>query len=80
MFVRNHSGIQDFDRLVSAGDQMNAWSRLAELQQRFRKTCPKCGERFWISDESIATSWFEGTFVGYRCPGQACNGLVEAGK
>jgi hypothetical protein len=59
---------------------MNAWTRLLELQRRFQKTCPKCGKNFWVTDESIATSWFEGRFVGYRCPDEACKGLVEVGK
>jgi hypothetical protein len=77
MFVRNHAGIQELDRLSAAVDQVNAWQRLAELQGRFQKTCPVCGRTFWVTDESIATSWFEGRFIGHRCPDQACKGLVE---
>jgi DNA-directed RNA polymerase subunit RPC12/RpoP len=78
MFVRNDAGIRDLQRLTAAPDQMNAWTRLAELQQRFQKTCPKCGNKFWITEESIATSWFDGRFTGYRCPDPACEGIVES--
>jgi len=80
MFVRNDTGIRDLERLTAATDTMNAWTRLTELQKRFQKKCPKCGENFWITEESISTSWFDGRFTGYRCPDKACDGLVEVEK
>ena len=78
MFVRNEAGIRQLDKLVAQADQQDAWARLADLQRRFQKSCPKCGKTFWIDDEVIATSWFDGGFIGYRCPDKTCDGLVEA--
>jgi DNA-directed RNA polymerase subunit RPC12/RpoP len=77
MFVRNDAGIRELERLTAAPDQVNAWTRLVDLQKRFQKTCPQCRKKFWITEESIVASWFDGRFTGYRCPDPACEGIVE---
>lgn len=78
MFVRNDSGVRKFELLVDENDQRNVWTRLSDLQKKFRKTCPDCGTKFWVNYESISTDWLDGKLVGYRCPEPGCKGIVKA--
>ena len=78
LFVRNESGMRMFERLVQEHDQRDVWTRLADLQEKYQKTCPECGRRFWINHRSIATNWLDGKLLGYRCPEPDCKGIVEA--
>jgi hypothetical protein len=80
MFVRVTSGIQRFEGLVKDAARKDLWKRLDELQERYKKKCPKCSKRFWVSEELIETSMFDGSFVGYRCPEKGCKGVVKAGE
>jgi len=80
LFVRNETGIARFQRIVSSAEQRDIWKRLDELQQRYRKKCPKCGKEFWITPNQIKTSWMDGSFVGYHCPEKGCDGVVAWGK
>lgn len=77
LFVRNDSGVRTLERLVTDAEQRDVWTRLAELRARYQKTCPDCGTQFWITNDSITTSWLNGRFVGFRCPESECNGVVE---
>ena len=77
MFVRVDAGIRRFDELVENAAQKDIWARLDELQDQYKKKCPKCGKRFWVSEKQIATSVFDGGFVGYRCPEKGCQGVVK---
>jgi DNA-directed RNA polymerase subunit RPC12/RpoP len=79
LFVRSHEGISAFERLIARGQDGNAWQRLKEMEARCLKKCPKCGRRFWIGDADLETSWFDGQFVGFRCPEKGCKGLVKPG-
>ena len=82
MFVRSPSGIERFNGLVARGESGGAFDRLAEMERRYRKQCPKCGRKFWITPELLETSWFDGELAGCRCPEKGCGGVVklERGK
>ena len=77
MFVRNAQGISRFEELARKANRGNAFDRLAEMEERYRKTCPKCGRTFWVSPDLIKTSVMNGRFLGYCCPAKGCNGVVE---
>ncbi len=76
MFVRNPAGIRAFNRQVENADKEGVWETIAEMERRYRKQCPECGHRFWIEPSQFKTSWFDGQFVGYRCPEDDCDGIV----
>ena len=76
MFVRNPAGIRAFDRLVAESKRVGIREAVVELAQRYRKECPECGERFWVEISQIETSWLDGSFTGFRCPREGCEGLV----
>ncbi len=80
LFVRNETGMRRFDQLVSDAEQRDIWKRLEELQQRYQRKCPECGNKFWLTPDQIKTSWLDGSFVGYRCPESGCNGAVTWAK
>ena len=77
IFVRTEPGIRRLSELVKNAEKRNIWDRLSKLEDRYKKKCPECSKRFWISEELIKTSWLDGRFVGYRCPEQDCGGIVE---
>jgi len=77
MFVRNETGIRRLEEFVAEAEGDNIWERVAKLEQRYRKQCPKCEEKFWTKEELIETGWFDGDFIGYRCPDPDCDGIVR---
>ena len=77
MFVRNGSGIEQFNALVARSQAGNALERLAEMERRYLKKCPKCGKLFWITPELMETSWFNGELTGHKCPQKGCSGMVK---
>ena len=77
MFVRTEPGIRRFEKLVAEAESRNIWARLNDLEQSYRKQCPKCGTKFWAIEELIKTNMFNGRFVGYRCPEEDCDGIVK---
>ena len=77
LFVRNNTGIRTFEKLITDAASRNIWARLAELEQHYKKKCPNCGKEFWVKEELMVTSWFDGKFSGYRCPEPECQGIVE---
>jgi len=78
LFVRNDTGIALFERLVDGAEERHIWQRLEELQQQYRKKCPKCGRMFWIHPDRVKTNWMDGSFEGYRCPERGCDGVAKA--
>ena len=74
MFVRNTAGIRAFDKQVENADRKGVWETLTEMERRYRKRCPECRRKFWIQPSQIETSWFDGKFVGFRCPEEGCEG------
>ena len=77
LFVRGGNGIERFEALVARGETGNAFDRLAEMERRYRKKCPKCGKTFWISPELTETHWFDGELTGFKCPAKGCGGVVK---
>ena len=78
MFVRIAPGIERLEKLTLDAAEKEIWGRLADLQSRYKKKCPKCGKQFWVNDKLIKTSVFDGSFIGYCCPESHCNGLVKS--
>lgn len=78
MFVRIAPGIERLEKLTLDAAEKEIWGRLADLQSRYKKKCPKCGKQFWVNDKLIKTSVFDGSFIGYCCPESRCNGLVKS--
>lgn len=76
VFVRGPSGIAAFQRLVNQGGSEDLWTRIEEMQRRYRLKCPECGERFWIEPQLIKTSIFDGKLQGFRCPQTDCGATV----
>jgi DNA-directed RNA polymerase subunit RPC12/RpoP len=77
MFVRVESGIRRFEKLVADAGEKDIWERLEELQERYHKKCPRCGQKFWVTPDLIKTSWLDGDFEGYRCFDSECDGIVK---
>ena len=77
MFVRGAGGIAVFNDQVKRHLAGGSFDRLAEMEKRYLKKCPKCGKRFWIGTEQVKTGWFKGDFIGYSCPDEKCDGVVK---
>ncbi len=77
MFVRNGVGIHRFEVLLAEFDGSDIWKRLAVLEERYRKQCPRCGYEFWVEDRLMQTSILDGSLQGYRCPKAGCKGTVK---
>lgn len=77
LFVRGRSGVEAFDRLAERAGEGDVWARLAKLEESYRVQCPGCKHSFWIEPGLIKTSWFDGTFKGFRCPREDCRATVS---
>jgi DNA-directed RNA polymerase subunit RPC12/RpoP len=76
LFVRGPSGIDAFSRLIERANKDDLWSRLSEMERRYRLRCPECGCRFWIEQRLVETSTWDGSLKGFRCPGKNCDAIV----
>ena len=76
LFIRGPAGIAEFERLIERGNRDGLPERLAEMERRYRLTCPECSGEFWIEPELIKTSSFDGSLKGFRCPGKGCRAIV----
>lgn len=76
MFVRGARGIERFEALVSKAKSGHVFDRLAEMERRYRKKCPRCAKTFWVGPGLVKTSWVDGSFQGYRCPEPDCDGIA----
>jgi transcription elongation factor Elf1 len=76
LFVRGPSGITAFERLIGRGNQNDVWTRIKEMEQRYRLKCPECGYQFWIESQFIETSAWDGSLKGFRCQGKNCDAIV----
>ncbi len=76
LFIRGPAGIEEFKRLLKNTNQDGLLSRLKEIEQRYRLSCPKCGRQFWIEPQLIKTSVFDGSVKGFRCPQKSCEATV----
>ena len=77
VFVRGPAGIEEFNRLVQRGVEKGVWDRLSKLEQRYSLKCPECGKRFWMERRLIKTSRIDGSFKGFNCPEEDCEGVAE---
>jgi len=68
LFIRGAAGISQFDGLVERAGSQDLWSRIAEMERRYRLRCPKCGTRFWAEPQQAKTSMFDGSLKGFNCP------------
>ena len=76
LFIRGPAGIDAFFRLVERADNQDLFTKLAEMERRFRLKCPECGCRFWIEPDLLKTSIFDGSVKGFRCPQKNCDAIV----
>lgn len=76
VFVRGPAGIAEFNRLIERNEQ-GLFTRLEEMERRYRLTCPECGNKFWIERRLIKTSGFDGALKGFRCPHKDCDAIVS---
>jgi hypothetical protein len=77
LFVRGPAGISAFNRLTDEADGEGLWTRIAEMERRYRLKCPECGCRFWIEPKLAKTSMFDGSLQGFRCPQKECGAIVS---
>jgi len=76
LFIRGPAGIAAFKRLIERANDKDLWSRLEEMEQRYRLKCTECGCHFWIEPDLLETSFFDGSLKGFRCPGKNCDAIV----
>jgi predicted RNA-binding Zn-ribbon protein involved in translation (DUF1610 family) len=77
VFIRGPAGITEFSRLLQTTSEEGLLTRLNHMEQRYRLTCPECGNRFWIMPKLIKTSAFDGSIKGFRCPERNCDGVAS---
>lgn len=80
LFIRGPAGISEFNRLLESASGRSAMTQLAEIEQRYRLSCPKCGTRFWAEPYLVKTSTFDGSFKGFHCPEKNCSGIALWGQ
>jgi DNA-directed RNA polymerase subunit M/transcription elongation factor TFIIS len=76
MFVRAEPGIRRLTQLVADPDTQGILERLKAREAEYRKQCPKCGHKFWVTENLTETSWFNGKLTGYKCP--ECGEIVKS--
>ena len=77
VFVRGPAGIKEFSRLLQSTNEAGLLATLNHMEQRYRLTCPECGQKFWITPGLIKTSMFDGSMKGFRCPERGCDGVAS---
>ncbi len=77
VFVRGPAGIAEFNRLLERTSTEGVVARLKAMVERYRLTCPECGNPFWIEPELVKTSAFDGSLKGFRCPQDDCGAIVR---
>jgi len=80
LFVRERAGIEMFERLVEKGLKADILTRIGQLEQRYKLTCPDCAKPFWANAERVETYRLTGKVTGYRCPERNCQGVVPIGE
>lgn len=76
LFVRGPAGVAAFDRLIQRGSQDDLWTRLREMERRYRLRCSECGHQFWIESGLIETSGWDGSLRGFHCSAKNCDAIV----
>ena len=78
MFVRAKPGIARLAGFVAQPEAVAVMQRLATVARQQKATCPSCRHSFWLSEAELQTHWFNGAFVGYKCP--SCGASVKASE
>jgi predicted RNA-binding Zn-ribbon protein involved in translation (DUF1610 family) len=76
MFVRAKPGITRLAALMAEPRAVAVMERLSTVARQQKTTCRSCRQTFWLSEAKLATSWFDGSFVGYKCP--ACGAVAKS--
>ena len=76
MFVRTKPGIARLTALMAEPRAVAVMDRLATVARQQRTTCRSCRHTFWLSEARLETSWFNGSFIGYKCP--SCGALARS--
>jgi DNA-directed RNA polymerase subunit RPC12/RpoP len=81
VFVRGPAGISAFNRLVEGVGSKDVWTRLREMERRYRLKCPQCGCRFWIepsrSRQVCLTELFRDSAVLRRSVARSSHGRTN---
>ncbi len=80
LFIRGPAGVDEFKRLLEQSNRASVLTRLKEMEERYRLTCPECGGSFWADPKLLKTSVFDGSVKGFRCPQKGCDSVVPWGK
>ncbi len=80
LFIRGPAGVDEFKRLLEHGNRASVLTRLKEMEERYRLTCPECGGSFWADPKLLKTSVFDGSVKGFRCPQKGCDSVVPWGE
>lgn len=75
MFVRAKPGIARLTSLMAQPEAGTVIQRLATVARQQRHTCASCRHAFWLSEAELETNWFNGAFIGYKCP--SCGAVVK---
>src|SRR5688572_29594116 len=75
MFVRAKPGIARLASLMAQPEAVAVMQRLATVARQQRRICLSCRHLFWLSEAELHTNWFNGAFVGYKCP--SCGAPVK---
>lgn len=75
MFVRAKPGITRLAALMAEPRAVAVMERLATVARQQKTTCRSCRQMFWLSEAKLETSWFNGSFIGYKCP--SCGAAVK---
>lgn len=75
MFVRAKPGIARLASLMAQPEAVGVMQRLATVARQQKATCSSCRHTFWLSEAELQTHWFNGAFVGYKCP--SCGASVK---
>jgi transcription elongation factor Elf1 len=76
LFIRGRVGIERFVVLVERSTNDGVLARFNEMERRYRRTCGRCGHRFWVEPRLLKTSLFDGSLKGFRCPRRGCEAIV----
>ena len=76
LFIRGQLGIAEFNKLLDRTRLEGSLARMNEVLRRYYVRCFACGTQFWIEPQLIATSMFDGSLKGVRCPNAKCEAVI----
>ena len=76
LFIRGRFGVERFATVLERATATDIVGRFKEIERRYRRLCPECGQEFWIEPRLVRTSMFDGSLKGLRCPRPNCEGTA----